>query len=98
MGEIRPRSGLAHIRRSERARGIQQVSLPPRVTIGRFTDQVQDSGPDGFISIALDLTNFPPPLPSTVQPGDTWNFQAWFRDKNPMPTSNFTDGLSITFY
>ena len=23
--------------------------------------------------------------------------QAWFRDSNPGPTSNFTDGISITF-
>lgn len=30
-------------------------------------------------------------------PGETWNFQAWYRDANPNPTSNFTDGLSLTF-
>ena len=37
------------------------------------------------------------PPPHTVLPGDTWNFQAWFRDMNPGPTSNFTDGVAVTF-
>ncbi len=29
--------------------------------------------------------------------GESWNFQAWFRDKNPGNTSNFTDGVSVLF-
>ncbi len=29
--------------------------------------------------------------------GDTWNFQCWYRDNNPVPTSNFTDAVSVTF-
>ena len=29
-----------------------------------------------------------------VQPGETWNFQCWYRDG---ATSNFTDAVSITF-
>jgi hypothetical protein len=34
-----------------------------------------------------------------VNVGDTWNFQAWYRDSDGMggATSNFTDGLSIDF-
>ena len=32
-----------------------------------------------------------------IQSGETWNFQAWFRDSNPTATSNFTDGLEIQF-
>ena len=32
-----------------------------------------------------------------VQPGDTWFFQAWYRDNNPTPTSNFSDGIQIDF-
>ncbi|MCP3916270.1 MAG: hypothetical protein GY711_12005 [bacterium] len=31
------------------------------------------------------------------QPGETWNFQCWYRDNNPGPTSNFTDAVSVTF-
>ncbi|MCP4035984.1 MAG: hypothetical protein GY733_03545 [bacterium] len=35
-------------------------------------------------------------LPRTaVQPGDTWNFQCWYRDNNPGPTSNFTDAVTV---
>ena len=29
-----------------------------------------------------------------IQPGETWNFQAWYRDSG---SNNFTDGLSIGF-
>jgi hypothetical protein len=35
--------------------------------------------------------------PVAILPGETWNFQAWYRDLNPGTTSNFTDGISITF-
>jgi hypothetical protein len=30
-----------------------------------------------------------------IAPGETWNFSTWFRDVGS--TSNFTDGISITF-
>ena len=38
-------------------------------------------------------------LPQGVvfQPGETWNFQGWFRDQNPNATSNTSDGLAILF-
>ena len=32
-----------------------------------------------------------------IQAGQTWNFQAWHRDRNPGPTSNFSEMLSVTF-
>ncbi|MFT7679775.1 MAG: hypothetical protein ACI8QC_003780, partial [Planctomycetota bacterium] len=46
-----------------------------------------------------DLTALPAPFggPIMVMPGDTWNFTAWFRDANPINTSNFTDAVEITF-
>jgi hypothetical protein len=44
-----------------------------------------------------DLTQLPGGLPAAVQAGETWNFQAWFRDMNPGPTSNLTNGLQVTF-
>ncbi|MCP3919283.1 MAG: hypothetical protein GY711_27405 [bacterium] len=65
-------------------------------TIGRFNQIAQIiQGPSG--SLAVDLTAIPVSPPVAVQPGETWNFQCWFRDNNPVPTSNFTDGLSVTF-
>ena len=30
-----------------------------------------------------------------VQPGETWQFQAWFRDVGG--TSNLTDGVAVSF-
>ena len=74
-----------------------QGNLCLRGAVGRFREQVRNSGTEGSFAIDLDLAAFPPPLPAIVQPGDTWNFQAWFRDMNPGATSNFTDGVSVTF-
>ncbi|MCP3919278.1 MAG: PKD domain-containing protein [bacterium] len=65
--------------------------------LGRYDDQVQNSGVVGTFLIAIDLTAVPIAVqPGTVaiQPGDTWNFQAWFRDGG---TSNFTNGVSVLF-
>ncbi len=64
--------------------------------IGRFNAPAQlMQGPDGAIDI--DLTAIPVTPTQAVQPGDTWNFQCWYRDNNPGPTSNFTDAVSVTF-
>lgn len=68
-------------------------------SIGRFVSQAGSSGASGTFDIALDLTSFPQPMGSvSVLAGDTWNFQAWFRDQmGGASTSNFTDGLTVTF-
>ena len=65
--------------------------------IGRFLDSVQSSGAGGGLHHVVDTSNLPVSPPSEILPGETWNFQAWFRDMNPGLTSNFTDGVSITF-
>ncbi len=68
------------------------------VKIGRFASQIQNSGPAGTFTIQVDLTSIPPNPPHTVVAGETWNFQAWIRDKvASVPTSNFTDGIEILF-
>jgi len=77
--------------------GGSQGNLCLAGVIGRFVSQVQSSGAGGTFTIQVDLTKLPPPLNVPVLPGDTWNFQAWFRDKNPSTTSNFTDGVSVLF-
>ena len=33
--------------------------------------------------------------PVAVQPGETWNFQCWYRDLGN--SNNFTDAVSVTF-
>ncbi|MDG1491146.1 MAG: hypothetical protein P8R43_04590 [Planctomycetota bacterium] len=69
--------------------------------IGRYVGpgQVLNAGSTGAFSLALDLANTPQPTGTVaVQPGDTWNFTTWHRDAVAgTTTSNFTDGLEITF-
>ncbi|MCP3920803.1 MAG: PKD domain-containing protein [bacterium] len=65
--------------------------------LGRFDNFIQNSGATGTFSIRLNLNAIPisvNPFSIALQPGDTWNFQAWFRDGQ---TSNFTDGTEVTF-
>jgi V8-like Glu-specific endopeptidase len=66
--------------------------------IGRYNMPPQSSGAGGSFSLLLDLPNTPIPTGTTsILAGETWHFQAWYRDLNPASTSNFTTGLSITF-
>lgn len=70
-------------------------------SIGRFQQQVQSSGATGRIEIVANLTAFPSPsgAPTSVQPGETWNFQLWHRDVAAgATTSNFTQALSVPFH
>ena len=75
--------------------GGSQGNLCLGSPIVRFSKAVKFSGPQGVITLALDLTSLP--QGTVFQPGQTWNFQLWFRDVNPGPTSNTSDGLAITF-
>ncbi|MCP3920429.1 MAG: hypothetical protein GY711_33290 [bacterium] len=64
--------------------------------IGRYNSVANIiQGPTG--SISIDLTAIPVNPPTAAMPGETWNFQCWYRDLNPTLTNNFTDGLTITF-
>ena len=78
--------------------GGSQGTLCLGGSIGRFSTQVQNSGATGAFSIIIDLTSVPQPTGSvSVIGGQTWNFQAWYRDANPTVTSNFTDAVSVSF-
>ncbi|MDA1263546.1 MAG: hypothetical protein O2816_00535 [Planctomycetota bacterium] len=66
--------------------------------IGRHTANVLSTGATGEFSLQLDLTDVPTPGGHVaINPGETWYWQAWFRDNNPGPTNNFTEGICITF-
>jgi hypothetical protein len=66
--------------------------------IGRHAKQIANSNAAGELSIDVDLTMLPRPNGThAVLAGETWNFQCWFRDKNPNITSNFSDGIEILF-
>jgi hypothetical protein len=66
--------------------------------IGRFTGpgQIKNSGAAGAFEITVPLqSQWPVAGVSSVVPGDTYNFTAWFRDIGAV--SNFTNAVSITF-
>jgi len=77
--------------------GGSQGNLCLGGTIARLVAQLGNSGPTGQIVVDVDTSAIPLVPPVSVQPGETWSFQLWFRDKNPGPTSNFTDGVAIAF-
>jgi len=69
-------------------------------TVVRFQGpgQILQANANGEFSLQIDTTAIPAGVPTPIQAGDTWNFQAWFRDTNPMgPTANFTNGVSVAF-
>lgn len=56
------------------------------------------TAPDGSASVPLNLQSVPNSQGTeAVLPGDTRYAQAWYRDANPMPTSNLTNGLVLEF-
>ncbi|MCP3918180.1 MAG: LamG domain-containing protein [bacterium] len=64
--------------------------------IGRYNAITEIfQGPTG--ALAIDLTDIPTNTPGSqmVMPGETINFQAWYRDI--LTTNNFTDAVSIDF-
>ncbi len=76
--------------------GGSQGTLCLGQPIGRHAKQIQNTGTAGGFTLQVDLSQLPAAGGShTVVAGETWNFQAWFRDTNS--TSNFKDGLSILF-
>ena len=82
--------------------GGSQGTLCLGGSIGRFVGpgQIQNSGMSGTIQLALDLSALPQPTgPVSVVAGETWNFQAWYRDSTAggAPTSNFTEGVEVPF-
>ena len=64
--------------------------------IGRFSDSILNSGSTGAFSLEVDLTALPGNPTASAMIGDTWRFQAWFRDANPQQTSNLTDAIRLT--
>ncbi|MEM6676039.1 MAG: hypothetical protein AAF726_24530 [Planctomycetota bacterium] len=68
--------------------------------VGRFQQAVASSGPEGIITLDVDVTMIPRPSPQfvAIQPGETWRFQFWHRDSaGGSATSNFTSAVEVTF-
>ncbi|MEC8511373.1 MAG: hypothetical protein VX015_04440 [Planctomycetota bacterium] len=67
--------------------------------IGRYVGpgEILSSGGAGEFSLSIDLGLIPQGGGTTATvAGDTWNFQAWYRDGVGLG-SNFTDGIEIVF-
>ena len=80
--------------------GGSQGNLCLGGAIGRFNDssEIRFTSNDSFFSLTVDTTAIPTPASTTaILAGETWRFQCWYRDLNPMPTSNFTQVVAVTF-
>jgi hypothetical protein len=64
--------------------------------LGQYSSQIRDSGPSGTVELAIDLGALPIPGGQwAASPGETWFFQCWYRDADPLPTSNATDAVAV---
>jgi hypothetical protein len=68
----------------------------PIVRLTNTPRSVSSTGALGLLNLRVGLTTLPAGL--QVLPGQTWHFQAWFRDTVAgNSTSNTTDAVSVTF-
>jgi hypothetical protein len=59
---------------------------------------VFSTGHSGTGTATANLMALPQPTgPVAVLAGESWSFQAWHRDANPLVTSNFTDAVTVLF-
>lgn len=67
--------------------------------IGRYTDQVASTGSTGTLSAFINPQELEQPNGTvSAMVGETWYFQCWSRDfENGAPTSNFSNGIALTF-
>jgi hypothetical protein len=77
--------------------GGSQGTLCLGGNIGRYNQQIVNSGPFGNLGILVDLTAMPNPTGfGSAAAGETWHFQCWYRDSvGGATTSNFTDTVAV---
>ncbi len=66
-------------------------------TIGRYIQDVQNTGVTGSFELVIDLTSLPLTPPVAVLPGETWNAAPWCRDTPVFDTAHVSNGVSIPF-
>ena len=75
--------------------GGSQGTLCLSGAVGRYSATPFHSGATGAATLQIDLDATPGPIGvSQIAAGETWNFQAWYRDGM---TSNFSDAVAVTF-
>ncbi len=80
--------------------GGSQGNLCLGGSIGRFSGpgEIRVSSAQGRAALHVNLAQLPEGgASSAAMAGETWNFQAWYRDVNPGPTSNFSSAVAVTF-
>ncbi len=66
--------------------------------VGRFNANIVNTGMGSTVMLLTDLTAWPQPNGLVVvSPGETWNFQYWYRDANPNAVNNFSDAVEVLF-
>lgn len=62
--------------------------------IGRYSLQIHNTSHTENMGILIDRSALPVNPARAILPGETWRFQAWFRDGSG---SNFSDAVAVTF-
>lgn len=76
--------------------GGSQGNLCIGGSIFRLSNFIQNSGAAGQVALSFPFAGLPPG--ADVDPGESWNFQYWFRDvSGGAATSNTTDGVNLIF-
>lgn len=65
--------------------------------VARLSTVPYNTAASGFFRHQVETLSIPFDTPYAIQPGETWYFQAWFRDNDPSPTIGFSDAVSIQF-
>ncbi|QDV05390.1 hypothetical protein Poly30_08870 [Planctomycetes bacterium Poly30] len=69
-------------------------------SVGRFNrpGEILIASSQTMMLLDVDLTGLPQPTGAVAaQSGDTWHFQLWYRDANPLPTSNLSNAVQLHF-
>ncbi|MEL6716669.1 MAG: hypothetical protein AAFP86_23030 [Planctomycetota bacterium] len=82
--------------------GLGTLCLGGEIGYFRLAPQIRRVDRTGAFELELDLEALPlGPILQPAQPGQTWYFQAWFRDGLPglggLASHNFSDGVSVRF-
>lgn len=87
--------------------GSPQVTTQPggsqgNLCLGRPVGRVLNSFQmvDAFGDAWTVLNTVAVPLPggaAQILSGSSWTFQFWYQDSNPLPTSNFSEAIQVTF-
>lgn len=65
--------------------------------IARFARQIQAADAAGRAQFAVYIGALPTSPPQAAMPGQSWHFQCFYRDQNPLSTWNLSDAVRVLF-